>query len=94
MLYLARSEPIRQRLLKILIWLARKFGRKVDQGQLIELRLTHQELAEVTGTTRVTVTRLLNQLVQEGIISRPRSHSIIVGSLFLADDPENIQLTY
>ncbi len=93
LLYLARSEPIRQRLLKILIWLARKFGRKVDQGQLIELRLTHQELAEVTGTTRVTVTRLLNQLVQQGIISRTPSHSIIVGSLFLADRPEKIQLT-
>ncbi len=91
LLYLARCEPIRQRLLKILIWLARKFGRKVDQGQLIELRLTHQELAEVTGTTRVTVTRLLNQLVQQGIISRTPSHSIIVGSLFLADQPEKIQ---
>ncbi|MGK7874736.1 MAG: Crp/Fnr family transcriptional regulator [Xenococcaceae cyanobacterium] len=82
LLYLVRSEPMRQRLLKILIWLARKFGREVEQGQLIELRLTHQELAEVTGTTRVTVTRLLNQFVQEGIISRPCSHSIIVSRCF------------
>ena len=91
LLYLARCEPIRQRLLKILIWLARKFGRKVDQGQLIELRLTHQELAEVTGTTRVTVTRLLNQLVQQGIISRTRSHSIIVGSSAKNSEPTMIE---
>jgi CRP-like cAMP-binding protein len=80
LLYIIRSERTQQRLLKILIWLAQKFGRKVQQGQLIELRLTHQELAEVTGATRVTVTRLLNQFEKEGIISRTHRHTIILRS--------------
>lgn len=44
--YIIRSEKIPQRLLKILNWLAQKFGRKVQEGQLIGLPLTHQELAE------------------------------------------------
>jgi CRP-like cAMP-binding protein len=61
-----------------LAWLGDKFGRQVKQGKLIELPLTHQELADIMGTTRVTVTRLINQLEQEGIISRPRRHIIIV----------------
>lgn len=78
-LYIVRQDSIHQRLLQLLIWLARKFAREVEQGQLIELRLTHQEIAEVIGTTRVTVTRLLSQLEQEGIIRR-RRHFIVLHS--------------
>lgn len=84
LLYIIRSERIHQRLLKILFLLAQKFGREVEQGQVIELRITHQDLAEVAGTTRVTVTKLLNQFEQEGIITRPHRHAIIVRSLFIA----------
>lgn len=45
---------------------------RVEQGQLIDLRLTHQEIAEVIGTTRVTVTRLLKQFEREAIITSRR----------------------
>jgi CRP-like cAMP-binding protein len=78
--YIIRSERIPQRLLKILMWLAQKFGRKVQEGELIELPLTHQELAEFVGTTRVTVTRFLNHFEKKGIISRPYRQAIIVRS--------------
>lgn len=56
------------RLTELLNWLARQFGRKVTQGYLIDLRLTHQDIADVIGTTRVTVTRLLNLFQQQGKI--------------------------
>lgn len=75
---IVRSEKMYERLRRMLIWLANKFGRQVVEGKLIELPLTHQELADVMGTTRVTVTRLINQLEQEGLISRPRRNSILV----------------
>ena len=78
LLYITRSERTQERLFRILVWLAQKFGREVTQGKLIDLRLTHQELAEVTGATRVTITRLLRQLEQEGIISRPQRHAIVL----------------
>jgi CRP-like cAMP-binding protein len=57
-------------LLRLLTWLARKFGHQVEKGQLIDLRLTHQEISEIIGTTRVTVTRLLNEFEKQGIIQR------------------------
>lgn len=57
-------------LLRLLSWLAKKFGQEVAQGQLIDLRLTHQEIAEIMGTTRVTVTRLLKELETQGLIER------------------------
>lgn len=63
-----RSGQIHQRLQQFLDWLAFKFGHESPQGQLIRLRLTHQDIADALGTTRVTVTRLLSQLEQEGRI--------------------------
>ncbi|MGF1482296.1 MAG: Crp/Fnr family transcriptional regulator [Cyanophyceae cyanobacterium] len=78
LLCIMRTERMYQRLLKVLVWLAQKFGSPVKQGQLIELRLTHQELAELIGTTRVTVTRLLGQMEKEGLIVRPRSYCIVL----------------
>lgn len=63
-----RSGLIYQRLQQLLNWLADKFGCKSEQGQLIRLRLTHQDMADALGTTRVTVTRLLSQFEQEGRI--------------------------
>lgn len=81
LLYIVRSDRMYQRLRKILIWLARKFGKEIEIGRLIELRLTHQDLADTIGTSRVTVTKLINQFEQEGIISRPKRNSIILRSL-------------
>ncbi|MBD2179724.1 Crp/Fnr family transcriptional regulator [Aerosakkonema funiforme] len=77
-LCIIHNRPIQVRLLQLLNWLACKFGREVEAGKLIELPLTHQALSEVICTTRVTVTRLLNQFEQEGILSR-RGRFLILG---------------
>lgn len=65
-------------LVRLLTWLAKKFGRVVEQGQLIDLRLTHQDIAEILGTTRVTITRSLSQLEQQGLIRRLSLHRILL----------------
>lgn len=65
-------------LLRLLNWLAQKFGLEVKQGQLIDLHLTHQEIAEIIGTTRVTVTRLLNEFEKQGIIERLSRKRIVL----------------
>ncbi|NHC36946.1 Crp/Fnr family transcriptional regulator [Scytonema millei] len=78
LLSIIRQTNARDRLLQTLLWLARKFARPVERGRLIDLRLTHQEIAEFIGMTRVSVTRLLSQLEQEGIIDRPRRHFIVL----------------
>lgn len=61
---------VEEMLLKLLSWLSQKFGREVKQGKLIDLRLTHQDLAELLGTTRVTITRVLKQFEQQGLVQR------------------------
>lgn len=70
-----RIEPM---LMSLLNWLAQKFGRQAATGQLIDLRLTHQEISEILGSTRVTITRAINQLEQQGLIERHPLHRIVL----------------
>ncbi|MBD2092961.1 Crp/Fnr family transcriptional regulator [Microcoleus sp. FACHB-1515] len=70
-----RIEPA---LIKLLGWLANRFGRTIDRGQLLELRLTHQDIAELLGATRVTITRCLQQLEAQGLIERSSVRQILL----------------
>lgn len=63
--------------LRLLTWLAIRFGHMNEQGWQIDLRLTHQELAEISGFTRVTVTRLLKTFEEQGLIQR-NHHQILI----------------
>lgn len=78
LLRIVRTEKMYERLSKLLVWLAQKFGSEVSQGIAIDLRLTHHELADLIGSTRVTVTRLLDRLDKEKIIDRPCRFSIVI----------------
>lgn len=72
LLGIIRRERVYFCLLQLLLWLGEKFGSKMEQGWSLDLPLTHQDMADVIGTTRVTVTRLLKQFQDEGIIKRQR----------------------
>lgn len=65
-------------LLKLLGWLSKQFGKPTATGQLIDVRLTHQDLADLLGTTRVTITRALNHLEQQGSIERLPIHRLLL----------------
>ena len=79
-LSIIQSQQVRDRLLRLLVWLSQKFGHQTERGRQIELRLTHQELAEVINTTRVTVTRLINELEREQAIARHQRYLILLGN--------------
>jgi global nitrogen regulator NtcA len=57
------------RLVSFLLILCRDFGIPTDEGIRIDLKLSHQAIAEAIGSTRVTVTRLLGDLRTEDMIS-------------------------
>jgi CRP/FNR family cyclic AMP-dependent transcriptional regulator len=48
--------------------LAKRHGVQDAHGTIIDLKITHQELAEMVGTSRETVTRVIAHLREEGII--------------------------
>jgi CRP-like cAMP-binding protein len=58
-----------QRLLGILNLLAEQFGVAHPHGTLINVRVTHAQLASAIGATRTTVTRLLGDLRTRGLLT-------------------------
>jgi CRP/FNR family transcriptional regulator, global nitrogen regulator len=57
------------RLVSFLLILCRDFGVPGLDGVTIDLKLSHQAIAEAIGSTRVTVTRLLGDLRDQEMIS-------------------------
>jgi CRP/FNR family transcriptional regulator len=66
-----------QRLLRQLNRLALEYGKPVDDGVLLDIRLTHADLAALIGTTRETISVQLAQLASEGYV-RIEGRSIVV----------------
>jgi len=65
------------RLAKVLLHLSEQYGEEVPTGIMIKLRLTHEDLANLIGTTRETVTTQLNRFLRMGLLSR-RARRLIV----------------
>lgn len=58
------------RLTKTLLQLCTDHGTETPKGTLIALRLTHEDLANMIGTTRETVTTQLNRFRRMGLLKR------------------------
>ncbi|OGP08861.1 MAG: hypothetical protein A3G39_03465 [Deltaproteobacteria bacterium RIFCSPLOWO2_12_FULL_43_16] len=70
-------HDVRTRIISILRDIAVKYGSPVQDGTLITLRLTHQDIANLIGATRETVTVELNNLKREGYIITSKRSIII-----------------
>jgi CRP-like cAMP-binding protein len=71
------TERVERRVAQALLRLVRQVGRKVEGGILIDLPLTRQDLAEMTGTTLYTVSRLLSRWEQENLVETGRERVLI-----------------
>ena len=80
LLAISGQRRVEDRLQHLLLLMKREIGESVAEGTRIGVRLTHQNLANAIGTTRVTVTRLLSKLKNEGAIGIDRDRHIILKS--------------
>lgn len=81
LLSLSRVRPAEFRLLQLLDWLASRFGTMTGRGVLLsfgERPLTHQQLADIAGVTRVTVTKALSHFRQSGVIAFQEGGSLLL----------------
>ncbi|MTI49353.1 Crp/Fnr family transcriptional regulator [Sporosalibacterium faouarense] len=53
---------------QLILTLSDKYGKKIDGGLVIELSLTREELANLVGTSRETISRALSQFSKENAI--------------------------
>lgn len=60
---------VKNRLIETLLKLVQKHGEKTLSGLKISIRMTHQELADIVGSSRETVTRIMNVLERNNLIA-------------------------
>lgn len=78
MLAMAGCRRVEDRLRQLLLLLQMEVGQPDVIGTRLSVRLTHQHLASAIGTTRVTVTRLLGKLKEEGWLKLDSSRHIVL----------------
>lgn len=73
---LATAE-VERRVANAVLRLARNAGRPVDEGLRIDFPLTRQDLAEMTGTTLHSVSRIVASWGAQGIVGRGRARLVV-----------------
>jgi CRP-like cAMP-binding protein len=69
------TEKVERRIARALLRLAAQVGSKTDGG--IELTFTRQELAEMSGTTLYTVSRVLSEWERQELVEAGRERVVI-----------------
>jgi CRP-like cAMP-binding protein len=71
------TERVERRLARTILRLANQAGKKTHEGVLLDLPLTRQDLAEMSGTTLFTVSRILTRWEGQGLIQAGRERIVI-----------------
>jgi len=75
----------RERLVHLLLELAEKYGAPSGDGVELRIKLSHQDLASIIGSTRETVTVVLGELQAEGLLELGRRKIRLIDMAKLAD---------
>ncbi len=80
----------RTRIIEYLIGLVNKRGQRVGYEMLVRKFLTHQEIANLTATSRQTVTTVLNQLRNKNILTFNRKRLLVRDMDLLSQEAKEI----
>lgn len=72
------TEEVERRVAHAVLRLTRQAGRKTDEGLLIDFPVTRQDIAEMTGTTLHTVSRVMAAWEAKGLITSSRKRVVVV----------------
>ncbi|PSF39544.1 hypothetical protein C7H19_01775 [Aphanothece hegewaldii CCALA 016] len=78
LLAIAGLKRVEERLQQLLKLLKQEMGQSIHEGTRLNVRLTHQNIANAISTTRVTVTRLLGDFQKQGLISLDSDRHLII----------------
>jgi CRP-like cAMP-binding protein len=71
------TEEVERRVAHALLRLANQGGRKTDEGILIDFPISRQDIAQMTGTTLHTVSRIMSAWETAGLVSSGRQKVVI-----------------
>jgi CRP-like cAMP-binding protein len=72
------AERVERRVARSVLRLANKVGVKTDQGIRIDMPLSRQDLAELSGTTLHTVSRILSDWQRTGLVDIGREQVTVI----------------
>jgi CRP-like cAMP-binding protein len=75
---------LRARLAKKLVALARNYGKKTEDGTLIDLKLPQQVLGDMVGTSRESINKQLREWTEKGLVKVHRGYITV-------RDPEELE---
>ena len=71
------TEQVERRVAHALLRLAKQAGRRIDRGLQIDFPISRQDVADMTGTTLHTVSRILSAWEQQGLVEGGRQRIVI-----------------
>ena len=71
------TQQVEQRVAHALLRLAKQSGRKVEHGVEIDFPISRQDIAQMTGTTLHTVSRILSGWESRGLIEGGRQRIVL-----------------
>ncbi len=71
------TQQVEQRVAHALLRLAKQSGRKLEHGVEIDFPISRQDIAQMTGTTLHTVSRILSGWEQAGLIESGRQRIVL-----------------
>ena len=74
-----------QRVKVLLMNLAQRYGEETQKGITLHIKLTHQDIANMTGLTRETVTRVIDKWQEKGDIFFLKNRSIVLNPKFFEE---------
>ncbi len=63
------SDDVSTRIAKLILRLSARYGTRIGKEVFLNIPITHQEIADMVGTSRQTVTSVLGSLKRQGVLS-------------------------
>jgi CRP/FNR family transcriptional regulator len=79
------AENAQDRVMSLLERLGERYGVKDDRGMIIDVKLTHQQMASYASVTRETMSRVLRNLEKAGTIQVLEDKAILLTRDFFAE---------
>jgi len=71
------TQQVERRVAHALLRLAKQAGRRIEHGVQIDFPISRQDVAEMTGTTLHTVSRILSAWEQQGLVESGRQRIVL-----------------
>jgi CRP-like cAMP-binding protein len=71
------TEEVARRIAHAVLRLVEQSGRQIDDGVLVDFPITHQDIAQVSGTTLHSVSRVLSAWEDAGLVSIGRRKIVV-----------------